>query len=85
MIIRNNFHSTAVRINLRGARSLSARQVRRARQALCQWIACPCLGGVVHERGPQVLGRERVVFVLCPCGTVRIEEETQHPGEKLSD
>lgn len=57
MILRNNFHNTEYRINLRGD-TISSHQIRRAVRALCNSNTCTC-GGI---RGPQEYKGERVAL-----------------------
>jgi len=49
----NNFHNSSVNLRLdEDYWVLTARQVRRAREALCGLRDCTC-GGMLGERGPQ--------------------------------
>ena len=52
IIIRNDFHGTAVRLFAHIGDELSEAQIRRSRRVLCGIANCTC-GGPLGERGPQ--------------------------------
>ena len=52
MKFTNDFHQTAVQINLCGRDYLTLNQIRRAASVLCPG-QCRCCPGIAGERGPQ--------------------------------
>ena len=71
MILRNDFHKTAIQVNLRGRNSLSAYKVRTAWKTLCGIKTCTC-GGVAGERPAIQGGKEKYRLEACQDGTASV-------------
>ena len=57
MKLPNDFHGTSIRIHLNGKDYLTARQVARAKKALCPG-QCPCGSGICGERPAKQYDRQ---------------------------